>query len=299
MLKILFLSICYTISFYSSTILGNHFSPLLMIGFRGLLSGFLLLAIRYSYEHRIKTNFLKYKHHYIYAILFGFVAPFILAAIVLNHLPVVDSTIIATVEPIITYILAAYFFKEKLSKKQVLYLFLGTTFAFIAIAIEAKVERVSLISWQEAVIIIIAFILALGWLAIGKLVRLKEPEDAIVSIGLIVTGTVAMVMSLFIENVQYSIEATPIMLFISMIFFGDLVVTRMRVKLSKEYSATLLSLICIFSPFITALHQQLFNYQHYSYKFFLIIIPSLICFVAFYREETKYQKNILIQKGKA
>jgi len=293
MLKILFLSVCYTIAFYSSTILSKHFSPLLLIGFRGLISGFLLLAIRYSYEKKSKTNLIKYKHQYTYAIVFGFIAPFALNATILNHLPMIDTTILYTVEPIITYLLAAYFFRERLNKKQIIYLFLGTSFAFAAIMIEAEIERVSLVSWQEPLIMFIAVIMAIGWLAIGKLTHLNEPEDAIVGIGLITTGIVAAVLSLHLENIKFSTDTVPILIFLLMIFFGDLIVTRMRTKLSKQYSTTLLSLICIFVPFITALHEQIFNHRQYSYKFFLIIIPSLLCFMAFYFEETKVKKGIL------
>lgn len=293
MLKILFLSLCYTISFYSSTLLSNHFSPLLLIGFRGLISGFLLLAIHYSYEKKPRANLIKYKYQYLYAVIFGFIIPFALTAMVLNHLPVVDTTILYTTEPIMTYILAAYFFRERLNKKQILYLFLGTSFAFAAVIIEAEVERVALISWQEPLIIFIAAMMAAGWLAIGKLTHLEEPEDAIVGIGLITTGIVSAVLSFNLENTKFSTDSLPILLFLLMIFFGDLIVTRMRTKLSKDYSATLLSLICIFVPFITALHEQIFNHQNYSYKFFLIIIPSLLCFMAFYLEETKAKKGVL------
>ena len=293
MLKLLGLSICYAIAFYTSITLTNYCSPLLLIGIRGLVSGGLLLAIRYAYEKRIRTNITKYRYQYFGAIVFGFIAPFALTAMILNQLPAVDSTIIATTEPILTYIFAAYFFKEHLSKKQILYLFLGTAFAFTAIIIEAELERVSLISWQEPLILFIAIILAIGWLFVGKLVNLKEPEDAIVGIGLITTGITAAIVSLQIENAKFTVEFFPILLFLLTIFFGDLVVTRMRVKLNKEYSATLLSLICIFCPFITALHQELLGDQHYSYKFFLILIPSLICFIAFYREEIKIQTKKL------
>lgn len=287
MLKILFLSVCYTIAFYSSTILANHFSPLFLIGFRGLISGILLLAIHYSYEKKTSTNLIKYKHQYLYAIVFGFIAPFALTATILNKLPIVDTTILYTSEPIITYLLAAYFFRERLNKKQIIYLLFGTAFAFTAVIIEAELERVSLISWQEPLIIFIAAVMAIGWLAIGKLTHLKEPEDAIVGIGLVTTGIVATTMSLHLEDIKFSTDTLPILLFILMIFFGDLIVTRMRAKLSKQYSATLLSLICIFVPFITALHEQIFHHQQYSYKFFLIIIPSLLCFIAFYLEERK------------
>lgn len=294
MLKILFLSVCYTIAFYSSTILTNHYSPLFMMGLRGLVSGILLLAIRYSYEKKIRINLIKYKHQYLYAIIFGFIAPFALNATILNRLPVIDTTILYTAEPIITYLFAAYFFREHLNKKQILYLLLGTAFAFTAVIIEAEIERVSLISWQEPLILFIAMIMAIGWLVVERLTRLKEPEDAIVGIGLITTGIVASVMSLHLEDVKFTTDMMPVLLFLLMIFFGDLIVTRMRAKLSKQYSATLLSLICIFVPFITALHEQIFSRQQYSYKFFLIIIPSMLCFMAFYYEERKAQIKKLL-----
>lgn len=293
MLKILFLSFCYTISLYSSTLLTNHCSSLLLTAIRCLSAGILLLLIRYWDKDKTKINIYKHYYQYLYAITFGFIAPFAMTAFVLNHLPMVDSTIISTSEPMLTYLLAAYFFKESLNKKQIAYLFLGTAFAFAAIVFEAKVERVSLISWQEPLILLITAILAVGWLSIGKLVKLNEPEDAIAGVGLLVTGAISLALSFISEKVFCSFNFFSIALFVTMVLFGDLVVTRMRVKLSKKHSATLLSLVCIFVPFITALHQRVFDHKHYSYKFFLIIIPSLFCFIAFYREETKLQSREL------
>lgn len=291
MLNILFLSICYTITFYASTLLGDYFSPLLMIGVRGLISGLLLLAIHRSCKNRTQTNIRKHQHQYFYAIFFGFIAPFVLTAVILNNLPMVDTTVIATAEPILTYLFAAYFFKERLNKKQILFLFLGTFFAFIAVIIEAKLEHATLVSWQGALVLFIAIMLAIGWLAITKLVNLNEPEDAIVGIGLVTTGIIATVMAFHLEKISFSIEVMSLILLLVVILFGDLIGTRMRVQLSKKYSATLLSLICIFVPFITALHQEIFKHQHYSYKFFLIMIPSLICFIAFYHEEIHNKKH--------
>lgn len=293
MLKILFLSVCYTIAFYTSTMLASHFSPLLLIGFRGLISGVLLLGVHNYTTKTERTNLKRYKFQYFLAIILGFIIPFILSAAVLDKLPMVDSTILATCEPIITYLLAAYFFSEKLNRRQVLYLISGTAFAFAAVLIEAQLERVSLISWQESIVILIAVFLAAGWLAISKLTSLNEPEDAIMGIGFVSTGAIASLAAMHFEQIKFSVEIMPILLFLLMVFFGDLIVTRMRVKLSKKYSATLLSLVCIFVPFIVATHEQIFKHQQYSYKFFLIIIPSLICFSAFYYEERKLQTKKL------
>lgn len=293
MLKILFLSVCYTVSFYSSTLLSDHFSPLFMIGFRGIISGLLLLGLHFSYEKKISANFIKYKKHYAYAIVFGFILPFILGATILNKLPAVDTAAIETAEPMITYILAAYFFRERLSKKQVLYLFLGSIFAFSAVIMEAQIERVALISWQELFVLAIAIIMAIGWLAINKLTHLQEPEEAIVGAGLICAGIAAAIMALYSETIKFSVDLIPVALFLLTIIFGDLIVTRMRTKLGKQYSATLISLVCIFVPFITALHQEIFKHEHYSYKFFLIMIPSIVCFIAFYHEELKIQTQRL------
>jgi drug/metabolite transporter (DMT)-like permease len=287
MFKILLLSVCYMVATYLSTALLEHFSPLFMIGVRSLISGLFLLSFHFAYEKDVKMNLIKYQKQYFYAIFFGFIAPLVLSNTVLNHLPSVDTTAIYTSEPIITYLLAAYFFGERLNKKQVWYLILGSIFAFSSVFLEARFEKVSFLSLQDLSVLLITTIIAIGWLAIWKITDLEEPEDALVGAGFTSAGITAIAMSFYLETIKFSTNFDHILLFLIMIFFGDLIVTRMRVKLSKKYSTTLISLICIFIPFITALQEQLFHHQHYSYKFFLLIIPSLACFAAFYFEEVK------------
>jgi len=287
MLIFLFLSLCYIIAFYFSTILTNYYSPLLMVGLRGLVAGSILLTMQYITTKNIVGNIKQYKYQYLLAIFFGFLLPFILNSTILDQLPPVDISVIATVEPVLTYLLAAYFFKEKLGKKQIFYLFFGTFFAFIAIIAEAGTERISLISWQEPMVILIAIVFAIGWLAIEKLIRQKEPANVVTGLGLMFTGMIATLLALRFGHTKFSVAVAPTILFLLMVIFGDLIVSRIRAKIMNQYSATLLSLICIFSPFAIALYEEISKHTHYSYKFFLIIIPSLICFVAFYREETK------------
>lgn len=118
MIQFLLLSICYTAAFYISTSLADYYSPLMMMGIRGLISGSLILTFAYLYNGKIVFQFSKYKLQYFCAIIFGFLVPFVLHSAILDKLPPVDISVVATIEPILTYILAAYFFKEKLSSRQ-------------------------------------------------------------------------------------------------------------------------------------------------------------------------------------
>ena len=284
---LIMLSICYTIAFYLSTILTTYYSPLLLVGARGLVSGSILLTAQYFSQKSLGANFAKYKYQYLFAITCGSLVPFILTSFILNKLPTVDISIIATLEPLLTYILASYFFGEKLGKKQLLFLMLGTLITFAAVIVEAGIERISLISWQEPTVVLIAIVAAIGWLSIEKLVRLNEPTNAIIGFGLMTTGIVACILSLRLETAKFSFNPLAIILFLLMILFGDLIVNRIRTKIIGKYSATLLSLICIFAPFVLALYEIIFEHMHYSYKFFLILVPALGCFAAFYYEEQK------------
>lgn len=284
---LIILSICYTVAFYLSTILTTYYSPLLLVGARGLVSGTILLTAQYLSQKKMGANFARYKYQYLFAITCGSLVPFILTSFILNKLPTVDISVIATLEPLLTYIFANYFFGEKLGKKQLLFLIIGTLITFSAVIVEAGIERVSLISWQEPLVAIIAIIAAIGWLSIEKLVRLNEPTNTIVGCGLITTGIVASFLSLSLESTKFTLNPLVILLFLLMILFGDLIVNRIRTKIIGKYSATLLSLICIFVPFIMAIYEIMFEHIHYSYKFFLILIPALGCFAAFYYEEQR------------
>lgn len=284
---LIILSVCYTVAFYLSSILTAYYSPLLLVGVRGLVSGAILLTAQYITQKTLTENLFKYRYQYIFSITCGSLLPFILTSFVLNKLPTVDISIIATLEPLLTYLVANYFFGEKLSKKQLLFLALGTLITFSAVIVEAGVERISLISWQEPVVVLISIIAAIGWLSIEKLVRLKEPTNVIVGFGLLNTGIVACTLSFYLERTKFTFNPLAILLFLLMVLFGDLIVNRIRTKIIGKYSATLLSLICIFVPFVLALYEVIFEHIHYSYKFFLILIPALGCFAIFYYEEQK------------
>lgn len=286
----LFLALCMATSFYISTFLVGFFSPLLMVGIRGIVSGILIFIIEYPTTKKLESELIKHKKHYLIAIIFGFLIPLVIQSFILSKMPPVDMSIISSTEPILIYTLAYLFFEEKLAKKQLFYLFAGSLIAFIAIILEADAERVSLISWQEPILLLITTFIGIGWLVISRLVhKHKQPEGTIIALGFISTGITAIALSLKLEEVFFSFEFAPMILFIVMVILGDLITTRMRIKLSKIYTQTMLALINIFSPFIIAIHESIFHSRHYSPIFFLLLIPSMICFIVFYFVECERQ----------
>lgn len=291
----LLLSISYAIAICISTLLSYYYSSLFITGLRCLISGTLILLVEFIYNKTLNIQVNKYKPGYFLAIVFGFIIPLTLNCLVIEHLPATELSIIAITQPILIYLLAAYFFNEKLNKRQFLLLITGTILAFIAVIMEAGIERISLISWQEPIALFDALLLAIGWLSIERLVRLNESANSIAGIGFFLTGIFTMLLSTT-KPIRFTYQLSPLFLLLILILVGDLFTTRIRAQMSKQYSATLLSLICIFTPFITALNEQIFKHTQYSYKFFLIIIPSLICFIAFYYEELRTQnKNITLE----
>jgi len=286
----LLLSGCYALTIYISTLLNYYYSLLFITGLRCLISSILILIIEFIYNKNCNIQIAKYKSGYFLAIIFGFVAPLTLNCLVIDKLPAAEISVIAITQPIFIYLLAAYFFNEKLNKKQLLLLIAGTVLAFSAVIVEAGIERISLISWQEPLAVFDALLLAIGWLSIERLVKMNESANSITGIGLFFTGITTMLLSTS-SPIRFSRQASPLFLLLVLILIGDLFTTRIRARMSKQYSATLLSLICIFSPFITALNEQIFNHRQYSYKFFLIIIPSLLCFIMFYYEEISVQNK--------
>lgn len=287
----LLLSSSHAITTYLSTFLKYYYSSLFMTGLRYLISGVLILVVQLIYNKSFEIKINQYKASYFLAIFLGFVLPLTLNCLVIEHLPATELSIIAITQPILIYLLAAYFFGEKINQKQLLLLITGTLLAFSAVVIEAGTERISLISWQEPLAFLDAILLAIGWLAIERLVKKDESANSITGIGLLFTGVLTMLFALH-TPIKFSMQKNHLFLFVMLVLVGDLFTTRLRARMSKQYSATLLALICIFAPFVSALNEQIFEHIHYSYKFFLIIIPALLCFIAFYLEEIKTQNQL-------
>ena len=294
MLRILFLAACAAISFYLSTFLINFYSPLLMVGIRGILSGSLIFILQYRLDKKIRLEFIKYKLQYSFALIFGFFVPLVVQSFILDKLPPVEMAIISSTEPILIYTLAYLFFKERLAKKQVFFLILGSFLAFVAIILEAGADRITLISWHEPILVTIIMLTGIGWLTITRLVcKLNQSEDLITATGFLTTGIMAILLSIHLENLRCSFQPVPVILFITLIVFGDLVATRMRVRLAKSYTQTMLALMNIFSPFVIAIHEMIFHDRQYSPNFFMLIVPSIMCFIVFYLIERKYHNELL------
>lgn len=263
-----------------------------MIGIRFIISGFVVLAAQYILD---KDNFRinpKHKALYLKVIILGFFVSYFLASIVLSNLPVVDTSVVTSIEPLFIYILARMFFNESINNKQLALLAAGTAIAFLATATEASVDHAALISWQGALALIVAACFAYGWLVISELVNLDEPEEMAVGVGMICTGAISLLSSFIFESPRIEINSLSIVLFLLIIILGDLVVTRRRAQLNKQYSATLLALISTFIPFTIALHEKIFLHKPFSAKFFLLLIPAFACFIAFYLEESKQTKRL-------
>ena len=100
-------------------------------------------------------------------------------------------------------------------------------------------------------------------------------------------GSISFISSFIFETPRIDGSSYAIALFALVIIFGDLIVTRRRAQLSKKYSATIVSLVSIFMPFIVALHEKIFLHKPFSPTFFVLMIPAFACFAAFYIQEMK------------
>jgi len=294
MWQVLLLAVCTAIAFDISTVLIKYYSPLFMIGSQSIISGILIMSLHHSTVRAVQNDIILYKKELLLAVFFGFVIPLMVSPILLDQLAPVDISIIGSTQPLLIYFFAYLFFGERLINKQLFFLCLGVFFSFAAIIIESGVERVSLISWREPILLIATMLLAFSWLTISRIVRrfkdIEDIEDVIAGLGFIATGIISLGLALSTEKIRFSLKLIPFGLFLLAMVLEHLIVIRMRAKFSRKYSQTLLGLLNIFSPFIVGLHEVIFNKHHYSWKFFGLLVPSLICFGIFYYLETNYNQ---------
>jgi len=291
MALILLLYALFASSFAMGKVLLNYTTPVFLVGSRMFLGGIILLT--YQYFSPNQRFYFKKKHIWLFIqiVLFGIYFNYLLRFWALNSLDSFKTCFIYNLSPFMSSIYSYYFFKEKITKRQMIGLIIG----FIGLipillttsSTEQALGEVAFISLPELSVIVSVALHAYSWIVMRKLVRDKSYSPTMVN-GLTMTagGLLALITSVFSGSF---LQVTNIIPFsgwlLIVVIISNIICYNIYGNLLKKYSATFLSFAGFLSPLFAALFGWGLLGEKITWHFFASSFLVFIGLYLYYKEE--------------
>jgi len=289
MILILILNIFCASTFIIGKALVGAAAPLFIIGTRMILAGSILLFYYLiKSKNQIKIAKSDYKILFLLSLIYIYI-PFIFEFWALKYVSAAKTSLIYNLSPFVTAILAYLIYKEKLSHKKILGLFIGFL-GFIPIIVshapqELIYDKSYLITLPELCVIIAVISSAYSWIVIQNS---KLPLFLLNGASMLIGGTLSLITSLLFENwspVPVSNMKEFIVLIFLIIIIGNFIYYNLYALLLKRYTATFLSFAGFTIPLFTAIMQFLFFNVPIGIDFVITLIIVSSGLYIFYQEE--------------
>lgn len=287
------LHIIYGATFTISKILISYATPILVIGIRMTLAGFLLLGLACL----LKKNRIKYDFYIVSNIFalgfFGIFLPYALRYWSLKYLTVLKTSLIYNLSPFISFIFSYLFLNEKTSAKKIM----GMTLGFLGVipiivaqsSVEESIKSFLFVSWAEVAMLISVSSFCLGWVILKKLIS-KESISPFALNGrtMIIGGILSLMTScIFEQNVTIKDPVNFSLWLIVIILMTNVTCFYLYSYLLKKYSATLISLGGLIAPLSAGFTSWLLLGEKITVDSLLSGILIVIGFLIFYLDEIK------------
>jgi len=280
-------------SFSIGKVLLRYTTPVFLTGIRMLLAGIILLAYQYfspQEQFKFKRSHLKY---YIQITFFGIYATYILRFWALKDLPSYKAVFLYNLAPFSTALLSYIFFKEKLTKKQMLGLAVGLL-GLVPILLTSSKPEAALgewfsISWQELAVIASVISSSYSWILIRKMVQKKNYSPMMIN-GICMTtgGALALATALLCEQAIYIKEPVTFTAWLCVVIvISNILCHNMYGFLLKEYTATFISFASFLSPLFAAFYGWAFLQETISWNFYASSAIVFAGLFLFYQDELK------------
>lgn len=287
-----------------------YMPPILFVGIRMVIAGTLLLS--YVFWRRPHEWRFERRHSKLFAgiILLHIYAAYVFEFVALPCITSFKASLLYSISPFLTALVAFMFFKERMSKQK----WLGLTIGFIGllpIILEQAVcgrfsgTLLSFVAAPELLLFIAIFSSVCGWIFMKNLVTKGYSPIMVNGVGMLGGGVLALLTSFLVEGTphlyQRADHGTTIasinfsahgvdMLMVTLIMgllilIANVISYNFYGYLLKRYSATFLSFAGFMCPLFTALFGWLFLHEKVSINFFIssaIVISGLYIF---YRQE--------------
>jgi len=280
-------------SFIFGKILVGMTTPFFLTGIRMFIAGVLLLSYQYFWK---KHTFTFPKDHlwlYTQIIVMGIYFAYALRFWGLDYLSASKTALLFNASPFYAAFYSYIFFKERLTKKQWLGLFIGIC-GLIPILITSSAEEQNIgeflfLSWPEIAILVSVGLHSYSWICVRKLIKSKKQDIIVVNgITMLCAGILALVTSPLIEGPQsitdwYEFGST----LAAVILVSNVICFNLYGYLLKHYSPTLLSFAGFLVPIFTAFYSWILWNITLTWHFYLSMIIVFIGLYIFYQDELK------------
>lgn len=293
MILILLLHIIYGATFTISKILISYATPILVIGIRMTLAGFLLVGFAYLLnKNRIKYSFYTISNICALAF-FGIFLPYALRYWSLKYLTVLKTSLIYNLSPFISFIFAYLFLNERISWKKIA----GMTLGFLGVipiimaqsSAEESIKSFLFVSWAEIAMLVSVSSFCLGWVILKKFIS-KESISSFALNGrtMIIGGILSLITScLFEQNLTIKDPVNFSFWLILIILMTNVTCFYLYSYLLKKYSATLISLGGLLAPLSAGFTSWILLGEKITIDSLASGIFIVIGFLIFYLDEIK------------
>jgi drug/metabolite transporter (DMT)-like permease len=267
----------------------NYSAPYFFIGFRMIFAGMILLFF-YSFLNR--KFFLPMKKdikNIIYLTIFNIFLTNSFEIIGLNNTSSSKACMIYSISPFITYIMAFFILKEKITYKKTLGLFIGISglipIIFSKTTEEIKIIKFMFLSSAEISLLISVFFSILGWIYLKKLIKIGYSYIYLNGISMFFGGICIILLSLKFENWK----PIPINNFNSFVFYiivttiiSNIICYNLFGYLLKYFSTTFMTFSGLMTPFFASIFGYIFLNEIIPINYLLSMILFLLGLLIFY-----------------
>ncbi len=278
--------------------------PLLFIGLRMILAGFLFLTfVKIKYPNAFTIQ----KKHYPWFLAISFFhiyLAFCAEFFGIQYLSSAKVCLLFNLSPLITALFSYFFFKERITYKKLIGLLIGF-FAFIPLLLESSSLEISLtsfgfISIAEGAVLLAVVAGCIGWILMKKIIHEFNYSYILINgIAMLIGGIGALCTSLMIEQWPPIIPLFSSWNFlrplILLIIVGNIICYNLYAHFLQRYSATIIAFFSSLTPLFAALLGWFFLHEEITTTFFITLILVIFGLYIFYQEELQ-QVSVISKK---
>ena len=272
--------------------------PTLLVGIRMFASGIILALFSYKQRNSLK-NLYADRFSLLLIALLTVLFPALLKAYALSKLSAGQTALLSSVDPFVTAFYAYIIWHEKMSPTKIIGILFGCIGTWITITIPYHdVLCMQTILPQLAVLASVSFG-RLGWIMVRMLLKkdlYSGPQ--LNSVIMTLCGSIALVMSLFIDN--YEAIAIPsvgrfVFLLIFTVLVGNVGGYTLYAHIIKHYNITLISLAGFSVPLFVSLYDLIFTGRSLTLNFIYAVALLFSGLLIFYSDELKKKKMFAVK----
>lgn len=291
MLLIIILHALWAGSVTASKVLLTYTKPIFLTGIRMFISGSLLLLYQYIYKGE-RFNFQRRELSlYIQLTLIGIYISYIMRFWALGSISATKSMFLYNTAPFLSAIYSYVLFKEKMTTKQWIGLFVGVLGLIPILWTTSPAEQafgeILFISWPELITFLSVAAYSYSWIVIRKLIRDHNHSPLLVNgVSMFFGGILALITAFFVEG---TFPVTSFWPFASLLTFiillSNILCHNLYGHLLRTYSATFMALAGFLGPPFAAFYGWFLKNEVVTWHFYVSTIIVFFALFLFYKDE--------------